>query len=154
MATKDQVIDEWLRQGYGEHDARILQSGVGISRAEITDYVQSVRLGVYNAGPVATPLTIATTVDTADVAVEVAADDTDGTVASWVIVTVPESGEGTVDIGGSALEDDAAVTSGQAASLVYNAPSSAGTYTFTYAAVDNDGKQGEPATVTVTVAES
>lgn len=149
---RDTVLNEYLDEEYDQHTGRVLLSSKnGITKGEAQRHINATEDGSYNVGPIAANLAVAADADETDVAVTLAATDADGTVASWVIVTVPESGEGTVDVGGSALTDAAAVTLVEAESFVYNAPSTPGEYTFTYAAVDNDGKQGEAATVTVTV---
>lgn len=152
IADRDGVIRGYLDNSYDQHTGRtLLASEFGLVKGEAQEYINQTENDEYNVGPLAVDLAIAADTSESDVAVALSATDADGTVASWVIVTVPESGEGTVDIGGSALADEAAVSLVQASSFVYNAPATPGTYTFTYAAVDNDGKQGNAATVTATV---
>lgn len=153
IADRDGVIRAYLDNEYDQHTGRTLLSAeFGLVKGETQEYINQNEADAYNVGPLSLDLALEAEPDETDVTIELAADDADGTVASWVIVTAPGVSDGTVDVGGSALSDATAVTISDAANLVYNAPALEGEYAFTYAAVDNDGKQGNTATVTVTVA--
>ncbi|WP_264158947.1 retention module-containing protein [Metapseudomonas lalkuanensis] len=91
--------------------------------------------------------------DSAGIPVSLSGSDTDGTVASFVIKSLPANG--ILLLNGVALAiGDSVPASGNGASVTFvpNANWN-GTTTFEYAAVDNDGlEDGSPATGTITVA--
>ncbi|WP_407540290.1 tandem-95 repeat protein [Deinococcus radiomollis] len=110
---------------------------------------------VYNLPPTTTDVANALLLDTAAATVlspNLSASDTDGTIASYTIVTLPAAASGVLSVNGAAATAGQTFTAAQLGTLSF-APKAGfnGNATFTYSATDNQGAGSNTSTYTIPV---
>ncbi|MGY2892826.1 beta strand repeat-containing protein [Deinococcus sp. UYEF24] len=110
---------------------------------------------VYNLPPTTIDATNAVLLDTAAATVlnpNLSAADTDGTIASYTIVTLPAAASGVLSVNGAAVTAGQTFTAAQLGTLSFDpATGFNGNATFTYTATDNQGAVSNTSTYTIPV---
>jgi len=108
-----------------------------------------------NAPPVANNVTNAALLSTAPattLSTGLSATDSDGTIASYTVVSLPSAASGVLALNGAPVTAGQTLTPAQAAQLTFDpAPGFSGNATFTYRATDNLGLVSNTATYTLPV---